>query len=93
MVNAGLLPAVVVDDFLTKFWKKVFPDLVLQENVAVRSDASLGIAIRKENPQRRAALNNFMRKYGPATSMATPTSLVPAMSMAAFASMPALVLG
>jgi membrane-bound lytic murein transglycosylase MltF len=64
MVNAGLLPAVVVDDFLAKFWKKVFPDLVLHENVAVPSGGSLGVAVRKNNPRLRAALNSFMTRYG-----------------------------
>jgi membrane-bound lytic murein transglycosylase MltF len=64
MVNAGLIPAVVVDNYLAKFWKKVFPDLVLHENVAVRAGGSLGVAIRKNNPKLRAALNNFMGKYG-----------------------------
>ena len=26
MVNAGLIPAIVVDDYLADFWKKVFPE-------------------------------------------------------------------
>ncbi len=64
MVNAGLLPAIVIDDYLAKFWQKVFPAMVLHENVQVRSGGSLGIAIRKNNPQLRAALNNFMGKNG-----------------------------
>jgi membrane-bound lytic murein transglycosylase MltF len=64
MVNAGLLPAVIVDDYLARFWKKVFPNIVLHENIEVRSDGQLGIAIRKGNPQVKAALNRFMGKYG-----------------------------
>jgi membrane-bound lytic murein transglycosylase MltF len=64
MVNAGLLPAVIVDDYLARFWQKVFPDIVLHENVAVRSGGSLGIAIRKNSPQFKAALNRFMGKHG-----------------------------
>jgi membrane-bound lytic murein transglycosylase MltF len=64
MVNAGLLPAVVVDDYLARFWKKVFPEIVLHENVAVLSGSSLGIAVRKGNPQLKAALNRFMAKNG-----------------------------
>jgi membrane-bound lytic murein transglycosylase MltF len=64
MVNAGLIPAVVVDNYLARFWMRVFPDLVLHENVAVRAGGSLGVAIRKNNPKLRAALNNFMGKYG-----------------------------
>ena len=64
MVNAGLIPAVVVGDYLAKFWKKVFPALVLNEHVALRSGNTLGVAVRKSNPQLRTALNNFMGKYG-----------------------------
>jgi len=64
MVHAGLIPAVVVDNYLARFWKKVFPGLVLHENVAIRSGGSLGVAIRKNNPRLRVALNNFMKTYG-----------------------------
>jgi membrane-bound lytic murein transglycosylase MltF len=64
MVNAGLVQAIVVDDYLARFWKKVFPAVVLHENVAVRSGGSLGAAVRKNNPQARAALNTFVGKFG-----------------------------
>ena len=64
MVNAELIPAVIVDDYLAEFWKKVFPGIVLHEQVAVRSGGSLGVAIRKNNPQLKAALNKFMGKNG-----------------------------
>jgi membrane-bound lytic murein transglycosylase MltF len=64
MVNANLIPAVIVDDYLARFWRKVFPNIVLHEQVAVRSGGSLGVAIRKNNPQLKAALNRFMGKYG-----------------------------
>ena len=64
MANAELIPAVIVDDYLARFWKQVFPNIVLHENVAVRSGGNLGIAIRKNNPQLKAALDNFMGKYG-----------------------------
>jgi membrane-bound lytic murein transglycosylase MltF len=64
MVNAELIPAIVVDDYLARFWKKVFTGIVLHENVAVRSGGSLGVAIRKNSPQLKAALNTFMGKYG-----------------------------
>jgi membrane-bound lytic murein transglycosylase MltF len=64
MVNAELLPAVIVDDYLARFWKKVFPGIVLHEHVAVRTGGHLGVAVRKNNPQLKAALNRFMGKYG-----------------------------
>jgi membrane-bound lytic murein transglycosylase MltF len=68
MVNAGLVPAVIVDDYLATFWKKVFPNIVLHEKVAVRSGARLGIAVRKGNPQLKAGLDRFMGKYGLGTA-------------------------
>ena len=68
MVNSGLIPAVVVDDYQATFWKKVFPNLVLQEKIAVHSGGSLGIAVRKNNPQLRIALNRFMGNYGLGTA-------------------------
>jgi membrane-bound lytic murein transglycosylase MltF len=68
MVNAGLIPAVVVDDYIAKFWTKVFPAIVLHDNVAVTSGGSLGVAIRKNNPQLREKLNAFLGKYGLGTA-------------------------
>ena len=68
MVNANLLPAVIVDDYLARFWKKVFPEIVLHESITVRSNGSLGIAVRKGNPQLKEALNRFMGKYGLGTA-------------------------
>jgi membrane-bound lytic murein transglycosylase MltF len=64
MVNAGLIPAVVAHDYEARFWKKVFPELVLHENIPVRAASDLGVAIRKNNPKLRAALNTFMGKFG-----------------------------
>jgi membrane-bound lytic murein transglycosylase MltF len=64
MVNAGLIPAIVVDDYLANFWKRVFPNLTVHENVVVRTGGSLAIGIRKNSPQLAEALNTFMDKYG-----------------------------
>jgi membrane-bound lytic murein transglycosylase MltF len=46
----------------------VFTDIVLHENVAVRRGGNLGVAVRKNNPELRAALNTFMGKYGLGTA-------------------------
>ena len=64
MVNAGLIPAVVVDDYLATFWKKIFPDLVVHDSIVLHTGGTLAIAVRKNNPQLLAALNSFMGKYG-----------------------------
>jgi membrane-bound lytic murein transglycosylase MltF len=68
MVNAGLIPAVVVDNYLAEFWKKVFPNLTVHGDIAVRTGGELAVAMRKSSPQLAAALNQFVSKYGLGTS-------------------------
>jgi membrane-bound lytic murein transglycosylase MltF len=68
MVNAGLLPVTVVDDYLARFWQQVFPDLRVHENVTIRTGGTLAVAVRKDSPQIKAALNEFLRKYGLGTA-------------------------
>jgi membrane-bound lytic murein transglycosylase MltF len=68
MVNAGLIPAMVVDSYLANFWRKVFPNLDVHEDVAVRTGGTLAIPIRKSSPKLSAALNRFMGTYGLGTA-------------------------
>ncbi|HXO85372.1 MAG TPA: transporter substrate-binding domain-containing protein [Gemmatimonadales bacterium] len=68
MVNAGLIPAVVVDDYLAAFWKKVFRRLVVHDSIQLHSGGTLALAVRKTNPHLLAALNTFMGKYGLGTA-------------------------
>jgi membrane-bound lytic murein transglycosylase MltF len=68
MVNAGLLPAVVVDDYLAVFWKKVFRHLIIHDSIALHTGGTLAIAVRNNNPQLLSALNTFMGKYGLGTA-------------------------
>ena len=64
MVNAGLAPITVVDDYLAEFWSKVFTDLTVHKDIAVRSGGSLAVALRKENPQFREVVNKWLAKHG-----------------------------
>ena len=64
MVNAGLLPATVVDNYLASLWAQVFPHLVLSEKAPLRTGGNLAVAIRKGSPELAASLNAFIREYG-----------------------------
>jgi len=68
MVNAGLVPITVADDYLADFWKKVFPNLTVHDDVTLRTGASLAVAIRKNNPRLKAELDAFLAKYGLGTA-------------------------
>jgi len=63
MVNAGLAPITIVDDYLAEFWSKVFTSLKVHSNIAVRSGGNLAVAFRKENPQLREVVNAWLRKH------------------------------
>jgi membrane-bound lytic murein transglycosylase MltF len=64
MVNAGLIPAIVVDDYLADYWKQVFPDMKVHAAVKLRTDGNLAAAIRKSSPKLEAELNAFVAKNG-----------------------------
>lgn len=63
MVNAGLAPITVVDDYLAEFWSQVFTGITVHKNVAVRAGGRLAVAFRKENPKLRETLNDWIRKH------------------------------
>src|SRR5262249_4002102 len=63
MVNAGLVPATLADDYVAEFWQKVFPKLVLNRGAAVRTDAKPGMLVRKTSPQLLSAMNAFVARY------------------------------
>ena len=51
MVNAGLAPITVVDDYLADFWSTVFTNITVHKDVTVRSNGNLAVAFRKDNPK------------------------------------------
>jgi membrane-bound lytic murein transglycosylase MltF len=69
MANAGLLPTVVVHDYLAAFWKKIFTSLTVHDEVKVRTGASLAVAIRKNSPLLAAELNAFLARNGLGTAL------------------------
>jgi membrane-bound lytic murein transglycosylase MltF len=64
MVNAGLIPAIVVDDYLAHYWKQIFPNLSIQENAKLRSGENLAVAFRKNSPQLAKIVNGFIAENG-----------------------------
>lgn len=66
-VSVGNSPATVVDAYQAEFWSKIYPDLALHTDLAVRTDGQIGWAIRKDSPVLMEALNDFLREYRPGT--------------------------
>ncbi len=63
MVNAGLVPITIADDYLANFWSKVFTHLQVHGDIALQTGGNLGIAFRKENPRLREVVNSWLGKH------------------------------
>ncbi len=65
MVNAGLAPITIVDNYLAEFWKQVFTKLNVHGDVSVRSGGQLGCGISQEQspaPRRGQQVDPEARK-------------------------------
>jgi len=63
MVNAGLIPTVIVDSHKASLWQQVFDRIVVHEDLAVRTGGQIAWAFRKASPQLRDTVNAFVRKH------------------------------
>lgn len=63
MVNAGLISYIIVDSHKAKFWAQIFDHITLHPNVAVRKNASIGWAFRKNSPKLKQVVNAFVKDH------------------------------
>ena len=61
MVNAGVIEATVVNDFIVKLWASVLGNIRLSEDIIIKSTSEIGWAIRKNNPYLMKALKAFRK--------------------------------
>lgn len=69
MMNAGLLQAMVVDDWKAKTWAQVLPKLVVRDDIVLREPTKRGWAIRKNSPQLSAELNEIYKTSAKTTGV------------------------
>jgi len=63
MLNAGLLDAIVVDDWIAKIWAQILPKIKLNEQAVVREGGLIGWAIHKGNSKLAAEIEEFWTKF------------------------------
>jgi len=68
MVNAGLLPATVVDLYEAHIWRKALDGLVVHEELPLNDDGELAWMIRKNSPELSTTLEKFMAGHRHGTS-------------------------
>jgi membrane-bound lytic murein transglycosylase MltF len=63
MVNAGLIPMIIVDDHKAKFWAEIFDNIKLHPDVFVNSGGQIAWAFRKNSPQFQKVVNEFVKGH------------------------------
>ena len=63
MLNAGILEAIVVDDWKARMWAQVLPRMKVNHAAVVRTGGQIGWAIRKDSPKLAAILNEFYTDF------------------------------
>jgi membrane-bound lytic murein transglycosylase MltF len=69
MMNADLIPRIVIDSHKGKFWSQIFKDLTLHPDIKVRTGGEIAWAIRKRHPKLKQVINNFMKAHKKGTLM------------------------
>lgn len=67
MVNAGVIPFAVVDDFKARLWAQVLPDIKPREDLLLREGGGIAFAMRKNSPQLKRTLDEFVARTGRGT--------------------------
>jgi membrane-bound lytic murein transglycosylase MltF len=62
MMNAGLLPMIVMDAHKANFWKKIFPEIKVQSQLKLRIGGKIALAVRKNSPELLYVLNGFVKE-------------------------------
>ncbi len=68
MVNAGLIPATITTRDRAELWSKVFDNLRAHYDVPVVTEGQTALVMRKNNPQLKRLLDEFVASHGVGTS-------------------------
>ncbi len=68
MVNAGLIPATVVDDHVANLWSEVLDSVTVHPAVTFATGGQTAWAIRKHSPELKAAVDAFAKTHAKGTT-------------------------
>jgi membrane-bound lytic murein transglycosylase MltF len=63
MMNAGIIPIIVIDSHKGKFWAQIFKEMTLHPDIKVRTGGQIGWAIRKNSPGLKAVIDGFVKTH------------------------------
>jgi membrane-bound lytic murein transglycosylase MltF len=63
LVNAGLIPMIVMDSHKAHFWTQIFDKIQVHDNIAVREGGQIAWSFRKNSPKLKAIVNEFIKGH------------------------------
>jgi membrane-bound lytic murein transglycosylase MltF len=63
MLNAGLVPVVVTDDYLPKIWAQFYTNIQAHPDVVLDDSGQFAWAMRKNSPKLMSAVNEFVKTH------------------------------
>jgi membrane-bound lytic murein transglycosylase MltF len=69
MVNAGLIPMIVMDSHKAQFWEQIFENIKLHADIAVRTGGEIAWAFRQGSPKLKAVVDEFVKGHKKGTLM------------------------
>jgi membrane-bound lytic murein transglycosylase MltF len=60
MVNAGLIPMIIMDSHKAQFWTQIFEKIKVRSEINVRTGGEIAWAFRKNSPKLKAVINDFV---------------------------------
>jgi len=69
MDNAGLIPMIVMDSHKAQFWKQIFDNITVHQDIAMRVGGEIAWAFRKNSPKLKAVVNDFVKGHKEGTML------------------------
>ena len=63
LVNAGIVDYGVAESHVAALWSRILPNLKVYDRVSLHQGGSVAWTIRKNNPQLKASLNEFIESH------------------------------
>ena len=64
MVDAGLIPGIVIDSHKAEFWSQIFDNVDMRFDLVLREGANIAWALNHDKPQLKEAVNEFLSQHG-----------------------------
>lgn len=69
MVDAGLFPATVVDDYVARLWRQVFTGMNVHDGATLRTGGQIAWAMRPQDTKLKAFVDDFVRRHRVGTKL------------------------